>query len=109
MRVFVGEISQMGKPATKECASCHHRFPVTEMITEVQEVESGRSGVSFSFNPARQKSGRINLGRRYYRKRQVWICEACNKKRSDGSAAAGCLVVFILIAVVIGLVIAFAK
>lgn len=72
----------MGKPATKECAECHHRYPVTFMRKSQERYVSGRSGSSYSFQPGTNgrlvNNPRINSGRKYYRTRTVWTCNNCN-------------------------------
>ena len=73
-----------GRPATKECHRCHHRFPVTRMEKSTIEVQTGRSGSSVAFNSS-FKSGRVYSGRKYYRKKVVWTCDECRAK--DGEAA----------------------
>ena len=65
-----------GRPATKECHRCHHRFPVNRMRKSTIEVQTGRSGSSVAFN-ARGKGGRLYSGRKYYRKKVVWTCDEC--------------------------------
>ena len=65
-----------GRPATKECHRCHHRFPVTHMQKSTIKVQTGSSGSSVSFN-ARGKGGRIYSGRKYYRNKTVWTCDEC--------------------------------
>jgi DNA-binding transcriptional regulator GbsR (MarR family) len=67
----------MGKPATKECSKCHHRFPVTEMSMKTETVKTGHSGFSWSMGQ-KSKSIRTNSGRSYYRKKDVWTCNECS-------------------------------
>ena len=65
----------MGRPATKECVCCHHRYPVTRMHKTNQTVNSGHS-VGASFNPSRKQSTRIGA-RNHYRNKIAWICNDC--------------------------------
>ena len=89
----------MGRPATKECQRCHYRHPVTEMHKTSTKVNSGRSGLGYSFNPQRSKSVRINSGRNYYRNKTIWICDDCwpSHLMSDISGRAARLMILILI------------
>jgi hypothetical protein len=63
-----------GKPATKTCAVCHHRFPVTVMTPIQEYVNTGKSGWSLSLDLSGAKRHRAHTGRRYYRKKIVWVC-----------------------------------
>ena len=75
-----------GRPATKECHRCHHRFPVTRMRKSTVEVQTGRSGSSVAFNSS-FKRGRVYSGRKYYRKKVVWTCDECLAQRAEATKA----------------------
>jgi len=63
-----------GNPATKTCAVCHHRCPVTVMTPIRDYVDTGKSGWSLSLDLSGAKRYRAQTGRRYYRKKIVWLC-----------------------------------
>lgn len=66
-----------GRPSTKECKVCHHRFPVNEMVAFEDYVKTGKSGVSFSLDLSKTKNKRhrAHTGRNYYSKKIVWVCK----------------------------------
>ena len=88
----------MGRPATKECAKCHHRYPVTEMRKTNTQVKSGHS-VGGSFNPSRKQSTRLGA-RNYYRNKVIWICDECWPRHASNEAF-GALVKLALVGSVI--------
>jgi len=65
------------------CNVCHAIKERTEMFQHAFYEETGTSsGVSFSTNPSRNKSTRIGMSERTYkRKKKVWICNACWAQR----------------------------
>ena len=67
----------MAKHSVTECSYCHVRLPKPEMLSDKVKVNTGNSGIGFSFNPARKKSVRISSGRNYYRTKQIWYCKDC--------------------------------
>ena len=64
----------MGSVARKECHVCNIRRSANCMRQVSVKVKSGTSGISFSLNPQRKKSTRINSGRNYYRHVSKWEC-----------------------------------
>lgn len=95
------------KPATKECQECHYRFPITEMKKRIVEKKVGRSGGSASVSPFAgfghaKKSGRINSGRAYYRRKEEWICNECAAKQPGclfkfGTLVFGSIIIFVVL------------
>lgn len=67
------------KPAMKECQVCHHRVPVTEMVAIDDYVNTGKSGWSLSLDLSKtsgnKKRHRAHTGRRYYRRKKIWVCK----------------------------------
>ena len=57
------------------CTQCGLRRPQPHMAQKQITVKSGKSGfsMSISLKPS-LKSTRVNSGRNFYRKRQVWVC-----------------------------------
>tara|TARA_E500000178_G_C16729765_1_gene621002 strand:+ start:118 stop:534 length:417 start_codon:yes stop_codon:yes gene_type:complete len=73
----------MAKYTVTECFYCHVRLPKPEMLSDKVKVNTGHSGMGFSFNPAREKSMRISSGRNYYRTKQIWYCKDCEAKHRE--------------------------
>lgn len=98
-----------GKPATKECFRCHHRYPVTHMSQQTVKVNTGNSGMSLSVGLSKNKNPRVHSGRQYYRNKTVWICNDCVKVQSSESSTAAFagLVSIILIILAIFLFVKF--
>ena len=103
--IIPAESQEMKKPrrgrvATAECPDCHYRFPKPEMHEYTEYVETGRSsGVSIG---SPNKRGRMNpriSSRTYKRKKTVWVCSECNKKRlaNKGTGCFGSATTIILV------------
>ena len=70
----------MGKWANRTCYECGITRSVRRLRKKTISVNSGRSGSSFSLGQ-RSKSFRVHGGRKYYRNKEVWVCDtwlACN-------------------------------
>lgn len=65
----------MATYANRTCTQCGLRRPQPHMAQKQITQKSGKSGfsMSVSLKPS-LKSTRVNSGRNYYRKRQVWVC-----------------------------------
>ena len=63
----------MGKWANRTCSECGIMRSVNLLRKKTVSVNSGRSGGSFSIGQ-RKKSLRFNAGRKYYRKKEIWVC-----------------------------------
>lgn len=71
-----------GKPSTKKCHKCHHRFPITHMRKRKVKVNTGHSGHSWSVGTGignRRRSYRAYSGRKYCRYRTLWVRGNCDK------------------------------
>ena len=86
-----------------ECYKCHQHQPITYVRSRTVEVESGRSGGSFTYrgwgSSGQWTSGSkrynklgggisYNEGRKYYRNVKVYICEECLADERDARVAA---------------------
>jgi hypothetical protein len=105
----------MARAATSECPVCHYRYDKPEMHKRSIQVRGGKSGFSASFSPFRKnivKSIRVNSGRRYYRKKTVFICSGCiddfdNSGKGFISSFLGTIFSFLWFIFLIGLAISF--
>tara|TARA_B100001964_G_C13952509_1_gene473946 strand:- start:62 stop:610 length:549 start_codon:yes stop_codon:yes gene_type:complete len=79
----------MATYGTGECHYCHIRLPKPDLTRKTTKRRSGSSGFGFSFNPARKKSVRIQSGRRYYSRKNIWVCRKCLGQHKEPSGIIG--------------------
>lgn len=86
-----------------ECYKCGNHRPIDRVKTRTIEVESGRSGGSFTYKGWGSSGGwtgsdkkfrkvggglNYNAGRKYYRNVKVYVCYACLKNEQLARAEA---------------------
>jgi hypothetical protein len=60
------------------CYECGESFTTGQWYSTTREVSTNRSGMSTSYHLGSKKPWTLNSGRKYYRLKQVVLCEYCN-------------------------------